>query len=490
MSHTPSQTAGIIVAPVAQGPSVPQAVRSFAARRLPAILETVRPGGAYARYSILAFDPVETFVFRRGDEGSPIEALFRRSAELPRLAPPTVEAPAFAGGWIGFFTYEAGLRTERIADRIDHADTTLARFHLYDYAAVYDHAQGAWLAVAIEWPAGMKPDRTPAGARVGRIGDLLAAARVAEQAQQPCGTEPAEHPAESGRVARTQPHAVTTSLPRAVYFEHVARLLREIRDGNVYQVNLTQRLTTRTDATPLELYLRLRDTNPASHAALLPWSPAVISSSPELLLDVRDRRVVTRPIKGTRARTGDAGDDAARRVDLESSEKDRAELNMIIDLLRNDLGRVCEAGSIRVEERGRIEAHPTVFHRVATVSGRLSTDATWADLLTATLPGGSVTGAPKIAAMKLIHELEPVPRLAYCGAIGYIGLNGDLSFNLAIRTMIQDGETVHVHAGGGIVADSDPDDEWDECRAKARGMLEALGVEWEGKGEWRMPNSE
>ena len=218
--------------------------------------------------------------------------------------------------------------------------------------------------------------------------------------------------------------------------------------------------------------------NPSSHAALLPWDgAAIVSASPELFLDLRDGRAVTRPIKGTRPRTGDAPLDAIHRRQLGQSDKERAELAMIVDLMRNDLGRVCAFGSIRVTDPGRIEQHPTVFHRVATIEGMLSPGRDWLDLLRASFPGGSVTGAPKIRAMQIIDEIEETPRGVYCGSIGWIGLDGSMSMNIAIRTMLQTRSKVHIYAGGAIVADSEPEQEYEEMLAKASGMFRALNCE-------------
>jgi anthranilate/para-aminobenzoate synthase component I len=197
----------------------------------------------------------------------------------------------------------------------------------------------------------------------------------------------------------------------------------------------------------------------------------LISNSPELFLRVTpDRRVITRPIKGTRPRL------PGMEIELRDSLKDQAELNMIIDLERNDLGRVCEVGSVRVSEPRSIEAHPTVYHGVATVEGKLRPEVTFVDLLRATFPGGSITGAPKIRAMQIIEELEPVRRGPYCGAIGYVAPDGTMEFNVAIRTMILKDGMVHVPVGGGIVADSDPREEYEETLVKSRAMLAALGV--------------
>ena len=241
-------------------------------------------------------------------------------------------------------------------------------------------------------------------------------------------------------------------------------------------MNLSQRFSLPLLEHPAALYARLRRQSPAWYGACLAYDDfAILSNSPELFLRVtpRDdgsRRVVTRPIKGTRPR--------AEGMDREllDSVKDGAELNMIVDLERNDLGRVCEIGSVRVTERRTVEAHPTVYHGVATVEGVLRDDVTFVDLLRAAFPGGSVTGAPKIRAMQIIEELEPVRRGPYCGAIGYLAADGSMEFNVAIRTMVVKGGLVHIPVGGGIVADSDPAAEYEETLVKARAMFDALGV--------------
>ena len=318
-----------------------------------------------------------------------------------------------------------------------------------------------WYVLAVDWPAGTVPKRPPASQRLAAVRERLAVA--AELA-----LEDLPDAAPTGEAA--------PNMTRRAYLDKVRQAKRHIAAGDIYQLNLTQRFTVRTDTSPLDLYRRLRRTSPSSHAAFLPWGDvAVISSSPELFLELRGRHVVTRPIKGTRPRTGDPVADAVYRSELVESEKERAELNMIIDLLRNDLGRVCAFGTVRVTAAGDLEEHPTVYHRVATVEGRLAPEHDWLDLLRATFPGGSITGAPKIRAMQIIEELEPTPRGVYCGSIGYLGLDGAISLNIAIRTMVQMNDLVHVYAGGAIVADSIPEDEYDEVMAKATGMFRALG---------------
>jgi para-aminobenzoate synthetase component 1 len=278
-----------------------------------------------------------------------------------------------------------------------------------------------------------------------------------------------------------------------------------IRAGDVFQVNLARRFRTECPLAPIALYQRLCETNPAGFAAYVSIcegghrllagatragatlghfsDAAVVSSSPELFLQVRGRDAATRPIKGTRARGRVEREDAALRAELAASVKDRAELAMIIDLERNDLGRVCEYGSVRVASDGEIEALPTVYHRTATVTGRLRDGCDAIDLLRAAFPGGSITGAPKVRAMQIINELEDFARGPYCGAMGWIGVNGDMMLNLAIRTMTVADRRIDLFVGSGIVADSDPELELAELEAKAAGMMAALKGQITGKSK-------
>jgi anthranilate/para-aminobenzoate synthase component I len=272
--------------------------------------------------------------------------------------------------------------------------------------------------------------------------------------------------------------APRSTFARDAYMAAVERAIEYIAAGDVFQVNLSQRFTVPLREHPAKLYARLRRQSPAWYGACLCYEDfAVLSNSPELFFRVDPpdvntgkRRVVTRPIKGTRPRL------AAMDDELLSSAKDAAELHMIVDLERNDLGRVCEVGTVKVTQTRTVEAHPTVYHGVSTIEGMRRDDVTLIDLLRATFPGGSVTGAPKIRAMEIIDELEPVRRGPYCGAIGYIGGDGAAEFNVAIRTMIVKDRLVHVPVGGGIVADSDPAAEYEETLVKARAMFAALGV--------------
>jgi len=267
---------------------------------------------------------------------------------------------------------------------------------------------------------------------------------------------------------------VLTSLPRDAHVEAVRSILDVIARGDAYQVNLTQLLSAPFPGELVELYRRLRAASPASHAALLPTA-GLASISPERFLEVAAGTVTTDPIKGTRRRADDPELDAALADDLMTSTKDRAENIMVVDLERNDLGRVCLPGSVHVPALLELRALPTVWHLVSRVRGTLRPGTTYGELLAATFPSGSVTGAPRLAAMRTIRELEPTPRGWYCGAVGWLG-RGSASLSVAIRTAtLQDG-IAEYGAGGGIVADSDPDDEVAESLDKAVAFLTAVGA--------------
>ena len=282
--------------------------------------------------------------------------------------------------------------------------------------------------------------------------------------------------AQSDFARPTRAALLARTFDRAAYAAAVRRALDYIAAGDIFQVNLAQRFTLGTCDRPADVYRRLQAQHPAAYAAYMDFGDfQLLSNSPELFLRVERlpdgrRRVINRPIKGTRP-TGD-GMEAA----LRGSAKDAAELAMIVDLQRNDLGRVCQTGSVRVTEPRRIEAHPTLYHGVATVEGILRPDVGLAELISATFPCGSITGCPKIRSMQIIDELEPVRRGPYCGAIGWVGPDGTIELSVAIRTIVWQGELAHVSVGGGIVAESDPAAEYDETLVKAKAMFEALGV--------------
>lgn len=435
-----------------------QAAVTFGAEEHACILESSLPDPTYGRYSICAADPVTTVAIP-ADCDDPLGELAQHIGARSMTGGAATAMP-YCGGWFGYLSYEAGLATEGIRPgKTTPADVPTAVMSLYDALALFDHDKQQWYAATPELADGY-PQLKPRAERIERIVSRLeraATVSIPEVIAEPATTyAPAMSP--------------------DAYLAAARRIKEYIAAGDIYQANLTQRWDARTSATPLELYMRLRAASPAPHAALVRFDGgAVISASPELFVHTRGDRIVTRPIKGTRPRVGSADVDARALAALQASEKDRAELNMIIDLLRNDVGRVAELGSVRVVDADCIETHPTVFHRVATIEARLREATNWTDVLRATLPGGSVTGAPKIRAMQIIDELEPVARGPYCGVIGWIGLDGSMAFNLAIRTMTQRADEVFIHAGGAIVADSDPFEEYDETLAKAAAAFRALG---------------
>ena len=405
------------------------------------------------RHSIIAWDPFLTLE-ARGDQirlthadgrvetrtADPLETL---REQLRLHAAPTDPRVPFAGGAIGWLGYELGARLAGISPPIstDQPAPDLA-LGFYDHALVRNHATGRTWALGKSNPYGCSASLPPL------------------PKSNPSGYSCAE-PA--------------PDFPRADYLAAVARIRDYIAAGDVYQVNLTQRFSAPRPADPFALYQRLRAANPAPFAAYLDLAGhQVLSSSPERFLSLHGRHVETRPIKGTRPRADDPATDATRADELLASAKDRAELLMIIDLERNDLGRVCDYGTVRVEDLHRLETYATVHHLVSTVSGQIGPGLDIIDCLRATFPGGSITGAPKIRAMQIIAELEPCPRGPYTGALGWIGFNGDADLNIAIRTIVCAGDRATYHVGGGITWDSDPAAEYQETLDKGRALHAAL----------------
>ncbi|MGE0479668.1 MAG: anthranilate synthase component I family protein [Phycisphaerae bacterium] len=363
-------------------------------------------------------------------------------------------------GWIGFAGFESAAQLERLpASHLHQLNTPLLRFALFDRVVVLDESLRT--AVGIEAP-GM---RAALGLTEEPIGAWLARWRGACTARADSRDQP----------AATRRGSAVFETPRPAFERMVARALEYIAAGDIYQVNLAHRIRLAGQTDPFAAHAALRAHNPAPYAAVLRWGAgAVVSASPELFLQCRAGALLTRPIKGTRPRTHDLERDAAHRAALWRSEKDAAELAMIVDLHRNDLGRVAAPGSVRVENARRIEAHPRVFHTLADIRATLAAGRAPLDALAACFPAGSISGAPKIRALQIIDELEPTARGVYTGAIGALGLDGQMTFSVAIRTVQFVDDDAWLHVGGGIVADSEPADEYAETLAKARGILEAL----------------
>jgi para-aminobenzoate synthetase component 1 len=399
--------------------------------------------GALSRYSFLAADPV-------GVAQTPEAARELLRAEQPS---PLAGLPPFQGGIAGYIGYDWGAELERVTrpppDRVTPQIPDVALAH-YDWVIAWDHLEGkAWLISAER-----------AAARTAAVRERLLAPPPTVSSHQ--------------ATARRSPQS---NFSRAEFEGAVTRIREYIAAGDVYQVNLSQRFHAPFAGSPLELYRRLRARNPAPFGAYLEFGEARVASiSPErfLRLDAATRTAEARPIKGTRPRGTTPAEDSALARELLESDKDRAENIMIVDLLRNDLGKVCRPGSVRVPSLFALESHPTVHHLVSTVTGELADGADAFDLLLAAFPGGSVTGAPKIRAMQIIAELERAPRAVYCGAIGYVSATGGMDFNIPIRTIVLQGGNATFHAGAGVVWDSEPAAEYEETLAKARTMIEAL----------------
>ncbi len=431
-----------------------------------ALLESARPG-RNARWSYLTADPVA--VLEAPADGADPFATARRV--LARLAsdPVTgIDRPRFMGGLVGYLGYDLGRRLETLPS-IAKADQELPilRLALHDWTVAWDRRTGhAWLA-------GRALDE-----RIGRLDRRLAEIRERLLTQTP----------DRGRAVMTgEPPAgfeFRSGLDRAAFEVGVQTVRLEIERGEIYQANLTRRLETPFRADPWPLFRRLRTGDPALFAAYLDLGPspvtggprAILSASPEPFLSLtHDGLVATDPIKGTRPRGRDRAEDRALARELLQSGKDRAENVMIVDVVRNDLGRVCMPGSVRVPRLCRLERTATVQHLVSTVTGRLEPGMDAFHLLAASFPGGSITGAPKIRAMELLEGMEPVRRGPYTGAAGWIGADGAMQTSILIRTFVADGARLTLHVGGGITYQSDPAAEWEETVDKARGPLTAIG---------------
>jgi para-aminobenzoate synthetase component 1 len=414
---------------------------------------------AQSRYDILAAQPYVRLVTR----GSLTE-IHADGVELSREHPfellrryldvdPSCRAPLpFCGGAIGYFAYDLARRLEKLPTRARDAERVPdMAVGLYDWAVVVDHAERrAWLA-------GQGRD-AETDLRWDRLVRLFS-----------------EPPPERSRVPFRMLAHVTSNLTREAYARRFERIKRYIRDGDCYQVNLAQRFSAPASGDAWLAYQALRVMNPAPFGAYLSTPYAyVLSVSPERFLKVEHGSVQTQPIKGTRPRAGHPRLDAELARALRESTKDRAENVMIVDLLRNDLSKSCRLGSVRVPRLFDVESYATVHHLVSTVTGELAPGRDALDLLRGAFPGGSITGAPKLRAMEIIEEVEPHRRGIYCGSIGYLGYDGGMDLNIAIRTMVMSRGEIRFWAGGGIVADSNVEDEYQETFDKAAAMLKLL----------------
>ena len=426
------------------GPTDLRQLRRENPSRYPFLLQRTARGGALGRYDILFTFPGEALVAQQGsrfldglDRAWAAEGGAAVAGELP-----------FTGGWFLYLGYELAAEIEPGLQL--RADPVLpAAFAVRCRSAlVFDHEQSCC------WFVSESPD-----------------AAALEQL-----TADVAHHVNPRQMAETTPASVSESDPRE-YTTGVSRIKQHIQAGDVYQANLSREWTTVLPAgiDACDLYEALSRTNPGPFAGLARWRGVdIISSSPERLLLIRDGRVSTRPIAGTRPRSDDATRDDGLSAELFTHPKERAEHVMLIDLERNDLGRICEAGTVVVDEMMVLESYAHVHHIVSNVEGQLRADVTPGQAIAAVFPGGTITGCPKVRCMEIIADLEQGPRGAYTGSFGYLNRDGSLDINILIRTMVKDGQRVTFRAGSGIVADSDPQAELEETRAKAEGMLRAI----------------
>jgi para-aminobenzoate synthetase component 1 len=397
-------------------------------------------------------------------KGNPFDEL-RRLLKLYRLDSHSPSVP-FAGGAVGYLSYDLCHFIERLPTKaLDDLQLPECYFGFYDLVLVIDNLGGKTYIISTGFPELAQKRRMKRAAE--RLNEIKARlAGMPRSRRRPSPLPPIREEVN-----------LKGNFSHRGYVNAVEKARQYIIAGDIFEVNLSQRFETELAITPYELYQRLRGINPSPFAVYLGFDDVqVVSASPERFLRVRGDWVETRPIKGTRPRGKTAGADRALAEELLASPKDRAENIMIVDLERNDLGRVCRYGTVRVTELAILETFPTVFHLTSTIVGRLRRGKDAVDLLKATFPGGSITGAPKVRAMEIIDELEPTRRSVYTGSIGYLSFNGNIDLNIVIRTLLVKGKKAYFQVGGAVVYDSDPEAEYRETLDKARALIDALNM--------------
>ncbi|MFO1462708.1 MAG: anthranilate synthase component I family protein [bacterium] len=427
----------------------PAQLANLAAAQAPAIwLDSALAGHPHAQASLLVLQPLRRWGLSEGKEFRELAAeLDHFLHTVPRFDP---EGLPFCGGLVGYLAYPSSK---------PGAGLPAAQFFAYDTGLALDHLRNqAWVfSLGLE-EGGEGSDPAVARRRCEALAATLASASA-------------------GQGGSFQLRSLRAQISKETYLAKVRDIQERIRRGDCYQVNFSQGFTARGAWDPADLYLRLRSASPAPQMAFCNLGEAqILSASPETLLEVEGEWARSFPIKGTRRRDPDPELDRRLAEELLRSPKDAAELLMIVDLVRNDLGRCCRVGSVAVPQLKALDSLPQVHHLYAEVRGRLLAGVGPFQALEKLSPGGSITGAPKLKAMEIIDALEAVPRGLYTGSLGHAGFDGRASFNIAIRSALLRGERLGFSAGGGIVADSDPELEYEECLHKARGFFEALGL--------------
>lgn len=435
---------------------------------------TGRPLG---RYSFLMADPFDTIVEPVGTR-TPFSRLEKLLSQFD--ISPVKDLPPMQGGIAGLFSYDLNQSLERIqSTKSDDVHIPAIVLGAYDSVIAWDHLENrAWII-----SQGL-PESDPEARSHRAASRLEFFASLLNSDPRHAQTQSAEPFTRSGLDQSITfevdgPEGLVSNFSRDSYIAAVQKCIDYIYQGDVFQINLAQSLTFPANCDSIELYRRLRQCNPAPFSAYFDLSQIsdcnsqIISASPERFFSVRDGIIETRPIKGTRRRTGQPMVDIHAKEELLASIKDRAENTMIVDLMRNDLSRVCDDDSITVTQLCELEEYPSVLHLVSAVQGRLKVDCQLTDVLAALFPGGSITGAPKIRAMEIIADLEPTARGAYCGSLGYLGFDGSADLNILIRTITASAGWLQIPVGGGIVSQSNPQSEYEETWTKASGLLRA-----------------
>ncbi|KNZ41817.1 aminodeoxychorismate synthase component I [Acetobacterium bakii] len=426
-------------------------------------LDSGRDADNFGRYSFIGFDPFVVFsskndaitVQTKTDEktyrGNPFDELQKL---LDKYKFDYVSELPFIGGAVGYLGYDLCHHLEDLPrSAVDDVRIPDCFMGFYDGIIIIDHQQNKTYIAAL----GIEEKPEDILDRIKLIIEQDVKVLMRQDFKSNKNLE------------------FTGNFTKAEYMNALDAIHDYIRAGDIYQTNMTQRFECELQLTPLELYGALRKINPAPFASYIDFGEGqIVCSSPERFIQIKGRNIETRPIKGTMPRGKTPVEDNENRNTLINSDKDKAELLMIVDLERNDIGKICKSGSVKVPELYKLEEYETVFHLVATVIGELRDDVDAVDAIKATFPGGSITGAPKIRAMEIIDELEPTQRNIYTGSIGYIGFNGDLDLNIVIRTILCKDKKAYLQVGGGIVWDSQNESEYEETFDKARALMEAL----------------
>jgi anthranilate synthase component I len=438
------------------------------------LLESVEGGEKIARYTFAGANPEEIFRYANGacvlesrdriiwEERDPISFLRQHMAKFRPVRLPGL--PPLVAGAIGYFSYDMVRLIERLPKRLrDEIGLFDAMLMFYRGILAFDHVQHRlWVVrnVYAEGPGSLRAKYNAAVKEIRRIREML---------EQPAERE------KPRKAAKGKPPKIVSNMKRSEYLGIVSKAKRYIREGDIFQVVLSQRFSAKTKAHAFSIYRELRALNPSPYLFYLQLNDVfVVGSSPEMLVKVQGRDVFYRPIAGTRRRGKDEAEDQRAEREMLASEKERAEHIMLVDLGRNDLGRVCEYGTVRPEKLMTVERYSHVMHLVSSLRGRLREDVDCFDALMACFPAGTVSGAPKVRAMEIIEELEKTRRGIYAGGILYLDFAGNLDSCIALRTMVIKNGLAHIQAGGGIVADSTPQGEFDESVNKSKALLRAL----------------